>query len=172
MTTPTAGPVAGPAPERVGDSIALLAFFVAALAASVPVLYLLAASGLVWPAPGTCLSRTKPVLTFGSVTLSGTTAAITVVDVSLAVHPSCYRFNLQANGVSGSAQNLGASGIAVSIAVANVTYVVTYVDLGGDGTVNGGDGFSVRDMRAGTQYTFHLLWSDGSQVSSRSWMTP
>jgi len=43
MTTPTAGPVLGLAPEHVGEWLPLLAFFGSALAVSIPVLYPLAA---------------------------------------------------------------------------------------------------------------------------------
>jgi len=104
--------------------------------------------------------------------LNGSTASFWIADVSQALDRSCYRFNLQANGVFGSAQNLGAFGTATAIVVGDVTYTVTYDDIGGDETVNAGDWFAVRNLRASTEYAFYLLWSDGSQVQVRSWGTP
>jgi len=114
----------------------------------------------------------KPVITFGAVTLTGTTATFSVADVSQAVSPSSYRFNLQANTTFGTARALGTSGTGVAVTVGGVTHTVTYTDIGGDATVNAGDQFSVAGLLPATYYKFMLLWSDGSQIQERSWSTP
>lgn len=53
---------------------------------------------------------------------------------------------------------------------AGTTYTVTYGDIGGEGSVTGGDRFQATKttpagaLTAGTVYHVFLLWSDGTQI--------
>lgn len=69
----------------------------------------------------------------------------------------------------------------VVLAVASEFYRVNWTDVGGEGTLNGGDSVTITQTSAtGTSYlplpaaasfVFYLLWSDGSQIMSVSFQT-
>jgi len=135
------------------------------------VLYVMV-SGLITPVGGN-----KPVLTFGAATLSSGNATIAVAGSSQSVSPSNYKVNLAVAGSTGTAIAMPTtSGGSVNIVVSGTTYRVYWTDIGGEGTINGGDQFRVTGnnlpLTAARAYVLHLLWSDGSAIQSMSWQTP
>jgi len=152
--------------EAVSPVIATI-LMVAITVVLAAVLYVMV-SGLL--GPGT---TTKPVITFGAVTLGSGTATFAIADTSQAVSYSNYKVNLKVNTTFGSAKALAASGTQTAMGtILGDAYTVTYQDVGGDNTVNAGDQFTVGGLQSQTTYQFLLLWSDGSQIQEKSWQTP
>jgi len=132
------------------------------------VLYVMVSGLLVGP------GASKPVLTFGTPTTSSGSTTVTIASVSQSVGRDNYRVNLRVNTTTGSAVALAAAGAASSLSVGGTTYTITWTDIGGEATVNGGDSFVVTrsgGLPATSAFTFFLLWSDGSQIQSSSWTT-
>jgi flagellin-like protein len=149
----------------------LMVAFTVVLAA---VLYVMV-SGLI-TGPGT----SKPTVAFGTVgPVTGSTfknESLQVASASQAVAPSNYKVNLQAPAGTGSALAMPlTNGGSVVVTVGSSFYKITWTDIGGDLTLNGGDLFVVSQATssAGTtpttmtsgSYTFYLLWSDGSEIT-------
>lgn len=134
------------------------------------VLYVMVSGLLVGP------GASKPVLTFSQATLSGGNATLSIASVSQSVAPSNYRVNLIVDGTAGGATAMPtANGGTVTVTVSTIAYTIQWTDIGGENTVNGGDSFRVSrptGLAAATDYTFVLLWSDGSQIQSSAWSTP
>jgi len=137
------------------------------------VLYVMV-SGLI-AGPGT----SKPTVAFGTPSLgTGTpkTEIVPVASASQAVSQNNYKVNLALNGTAGSAVAVAAAGsesVAITGAHATYTFKVIWTDIGGEGTLNGGDSFTIKAYSGTTQvnlvtgsYTFYLLWSDGSSITS------
>ncbi len=138
------------------------------------VVYIMATGLLSGPA-----ASQKPLITFSPLqafTSGNYNASFTVAGASQAFSPSYFRFNLLVNGVSGNATALGASGIAASVTIGGTTYLVTWIDTGGERTINGGDTFRATgqsiSLPGTTHFTFYLLWTDGSAVQQEAWITP
>ena len=138
------------------------------------VLYVMV-SGLITPVGGN-----KPLVTFNAVTQSSGNATVSVAGASQSVSPSNYKVNLQVAGVTGSALAMPALGTGVNnyvtVAVGATNYRIYWTDIGGEKTVNSGDNFRVTGanipLPAASQFTFYLLWSDGSSIQSTTWSTP
>jgi len=138
------------------------------------VLYVMV-SGLITPVGGN-----KPLVTFNAVTQSSGNATVSVAGASQSVSPSNYKVNLQVAGVTGSALAMPALGTGVNnyvtVTVGATNYRIYWTDIGGEKTVNSGDNFRVTGanipLPAASQFTFYLLWSDGSSIQSTTWSTP
>ncbi|HLE55026.1 MAG TPA: zinc ribbon domain-containing protein [Thermoplasmata archaeon] len=127
-------------------------------------------------------TSTRPVVAFGSPVPSGSGETCIIASASQAVGPGNYRVNLEANGSVGSATAMPTIGGGfVVLTTGTGFYRVNWTDIGGEGTLNGGDAFSVTHtdstgttflaMPGSTFFTFYLLWSDGAQIASISWTT-
>lgn len=152
--------------EAVSPVIATI-LMVAITVVLAAVLYVMVSGLLVGP------GATKPVITFGSFSQSGTSVTFSVAETSQAVSYSNYKVNLKVNTTFGSAKALAASGTLTALGtILGDAYTVTYQDVGGDNTVNAGDQFTVGGLQSSSQYQFLLLWSDGSQIQEKSWNNP
>ena len=133
------------------------------------VLYVMVSGLLTGPGPS------KPFVTFSSVTKSNAaTWTFTVASASPAVAPSNYKVNFAIGGTAGTAQNMGASGTNVTSMATTPNVGVKWTDIGGEGTVNAGDVFTITFVwgsqpTSGTAMTFYLLYSDGSQIQTQAW---
>ncbi len=180
-TLPAAAPYPSPYPYYVPppkrNNVALIIVVVVILVIAVPtvlaaVLYVMV-SGLIG-GPTT----SKPVLSFTTAMPVTNGYQLTLASASQALAPANYKVNLQINTTTGSAVAMPTtSGGSVSITVAGYTgtFSVTWTDIGGERTLNGGDSFTVTrtgGLPAASSYTFYLLWSDGSQIANVSWQTP
>lgn len=118
-------------------------------------------------------STQKPFVTFGTVTkVNAVTWTFAVASASPAVAPSNYKVNFAIAGATGSALNMGANGVNVTVTGLTPAPGVKWVDIGGEGTVNGGDTFTIAFASApasGASLTFYLLYSDGTQIQTASW---
>jgi len=135
------------------------------------VLYVMV-SGLLTP-----VGSNKPVLTFAQPSLSSGNATVSIASTSQAVAASNYKLNLQVGTGTGAAAAMPTtSGSYASVVVGSTTYRVYWTDIGGEGTVNGGDTLRVTGnnvaLTTGSSYTLFLLWSDGSQIQTAAWLTP
>lgn len=138
------------------------------------VVYIMATGLLSGPA-----ASQKPLITFSPLqpfTSGNYNATFTVAGASQSFSLSYYRFNLQVNGVAGNATALAANGVAATITIGGTTYLITWIDTGGERTINGGDTFRVTgqgiSLPGTTSFTFYLLWTDGSAVQKETWTTP
>ena len=136
------------------------------------VLYVMV-SGLITPVGGN-----KPLVTFSAVDQNLGNATIGVAGASQSVSPSNYKVNLMVNTTTGTAIAMPALGSGANNYVtvtAGGTYRIYWTDVGGEKTVNPGDSFRVTGVNtkltSGTQFTFYLLWSDGSSIQSTVWTT-
>ena len=133
------------------------------------VLYVMV-SGLI-SVPGT----QKPFVTFSSITkVDAVTWTFSVASASPAVASSNYKINFGIGTATGGATSMGTSGANVSVTTGSTpaTVGVKWIDLGGEGTVNSGDVFTIAFPSAptiGTALSFYLLYTDGSQIQSLSW---
>jgi len=103
------------------------------------------------------------------------TWTFSVASAQPSVSQSNYKVNFGIGTNTGTVANMGASNANVTITVAGATPAsvgVKWTDLGGTGTVKGGDIITIAFPSApatSTALTFYLLYSDGSQVQSQSW---
>jgi len=117
----------------------------------------------------------RPVVTLVRSSGTATGSTILVAGAQPTVSPGQFRVNLAAGDAFGIASSLpAASDVTVSISVTGYSqpFTVRWVDIGGDGTVNGGDQFVVgfpSALPSGTSMTFFLLWYDGSAVATLQW---
>ena len=118
-------------------------------------------------------STQKPFVTFGSVTkVNSLTWTFAVASASPAVNPSNYKLNFKVDATTGTAVNMGANLANVSVTGVSPVPGVKWTDLGGEGTLNGGDLFTITFASAptsGVSLTFYLLYSDGTQIQSAAW---
>ena len=134
------------------------------------VLYVMV-SGLITPVGGN-----KPVVAFSSVTkVNAWSWTFTVASATPAVASSNYKLNFGIGTFTGAAVNMGANGANTTVTVTGATpstVGVKWTDLGGTGTIKGGDIFTIAFPSApasGTSLTFYLLYSDGSQIQFQAW---
>jgi hypothetical protein len=138
---------------------------------------------LIWSIDGRVVDSTnwttptdKPVVTFASPTYSSGNVTVAVASTSQAVTPPNYRVNLQVGTNTGAAVAAPATGGAfVSVIISGTTYRVYWTDIGGELTVNAGDTFRIAgdgEALGSGSYTFYLLWSDGSQIQTVSFVIP
>src|SRR5437016_12453912 len=134
------------------------------------VLYVMV-SGLITPVGGN-----KPLVTFSSVTkVNAVTWTFSIASAQPTVAQSNYKVNFGIGTNTGTVQNMGTNGANVTVTVAGATPAsvgVKWTDLGGTGTVKGGDIITIAFPSApapGTSLTFYLLYSDGSQIQFKSW---
>lgn len=107
----------------------------------------------------------KPQVTFGTAApiTNGFTAAVAGVSQSKAA--ANYRVSLSVNGTSaGNAANL-----AASMTIGG--YAISWGDLGGEGSLTGGDTFRITKtpFPALSEFVLTILWSDGSAVGSSTY---
>jgi len=120
-------------------------------------------------------STQKPFVTFGSTTkVKALTWTFSIASASPAVAPSNYKINFGIGTASGAALPMGTSGTNTSVTTGGTpaSVGITWTDLGGEGTVNAGDRFTIGFSTlptSGATLTFYLLYSDGSQVQSVAW---
>src|SRR5438034_980616 len=126
------------------------------------VLYVMV-SGLITPVGGN-----KPLVTFSAVTkVNPVTWTFSVASAQPSVSQSNYKVNFGIGTNTGTVANMGASNANVTITVAGATPAsvgVKWTDLGGTGTVKGGDIITIAFPSApatSTALTFYLLYSDG-----------
>ena|SRR5216117_2330618 len=134
------------------------------------VLYVMV-SGLITPVGGN-----KPLVTFSAVTkVNAVTWTFSIASAQPTVAQSNYKVNFGIGTNTGTVQNMGTNGANVTVTVAGATPAsvgVKWTDLGGTGTVKGGDIITIAFPSApatSTALTFYLLYSDGSQVQSKAW---
>jgi len=134
------------------------------------VLYVMV-SGLITPVGGN-----KPLVTFSSVSkVNAVTWTFSVASAQPSVAQSNYKVNFGIGTNTGAVANMGANNANVSVAVAGATPAsvgVKWTDIGGTGTVKGGDLITIAFPSApatSTTLTFYLLYSDGSQVQTQIW---
>jgi len=117
-------------------------------------------------------TTTKPVVTFGSLSVTSASAQFQVAGATPIVAITSYKFNLQVNGTTATTAVSLAAG-SNSIQVGAITYTVTYTDISGNGNLKPGDIIKVTPPtgRALTgNYLFILLWaSDGSSIQTQAW---
>ncbi len=128
-------------------------------------------------------STSKPTVAFATPAPSGIGEQISVASASIATGPANYKVNFAVAGSAGTAGAMPTTGGGfVVLTVGAAFYRVNWTDIGGERTVNGGDSFVVThvtssagtsylSMPAATQFTFYLLWSDGSQITSANFQT-
>src|SRR5947199_9666791 len=122
------------------------------------VLYVMV-SGLIRPGGGN-----KPLVTFSSVTkVSAVTSTFSIASAQPTVAQSNYKTNFGIGTNTGTVQNMGTNGANVTVTVAGATPAsvgVKWTDLGGTGTVKGGDIITIAFPSApatSTALTFYLL---------------
>jgi len=108
---------------------------------------------------------TKPTITYSTPTAIANGFEFQVAGVSQTKSAANYRVALSVNGTS--------AGTAVTLA-ATVTiggYTITWMDLGGEGDLTGGDTFRVMKtpFPPQTDFVMTLLWSDGSSCGARDY---
>jgi hypothetical protein len=115
-------------------------------------------------------------VTFSGVTkVNAVTWTFTVASAQPAVAVSNYKVNFGIGTNTGTAVNMGTSGVNTTVAVPGqipASVGVKWTDLGGTGQVKGGDILTIAFPSApasATSLTFYLIYSDGSQVQSQQW---
>lgn len=162
-----------PPPRK--DNTILIIVIVVVLVIAIPtilagVLYIMV-SGLIGqqPTPGV----SKPVVTFGPTSkLNNLSWSVIVAAAAPPRSSANYRLNVEVGTNYGTAVAIGSSGQNVTIPGLSPTPGVRWTDVGGDGAVNGGDGFTIAfdaPPAGGTALAFYLIWSDGSVISSVTW---
>jgi len=168
-----------PPPKR--NNVVWIVVLVVILVITVPtvlaaLLYVMVSGLIGSPSPA------KPVLTFATPSPAGIGERIPVASTSQAVGPANYRVNLAAGSPIGTAVAMPTTGGGfVVLTVGSAFYRVNWTDVGGEQMVNGGDTFVITHVTSGagttyltlpaaTQFTFYLLWSDGSQITSVVWV--
>ena len=118
-------------------------------------------------------SASRPVLTFGGVSLSSGNATFAVASVSSSVPYSNYKVTLQVGATTGSPIAVAAETTYATLTVGTTDYRVYWTDLANEGNLNDGDSFRVTGdgVALGTaSYTFYLLWSaDNGQIQTKTW---
>lgn len=153
--------------------IAVVVVVVLVLSVALPAILYLMVSGLV---RGPVTSR--PVVTLIVTNSTSGSADLLVAGAQPASSAANYRVNLAVSGTYGTAISLPASaGASVPIYINGYSqpFTVRWMNVGGSGSVVGGDHFLVTystTLLSGTLMTFVLLWYDGSTVSAVAWSTP
>ncbi len=120
----------------------------------------------------------RPKVTFGAATgiTNGYTfqVAENVVAATGQANPSNYKVNHQVNSTTGTAVPLAPSMTVVVPAPVSGTYTITWIDPGGERTLNGGDRFEITrtgGLPSASSFTFYLLWSDGTVIQTQAYTT-
>ena len=119
----------------------------------------------------------SPTVTFGGPILVGGNATLPIQRVSVAYDPAYYWLNLAVGTGAGVPTEMPAvSGPPGSREFVNgVQYNLPWIDRDGSGTLSSGDWILVNGdevaLPAASSFTFFLLWTDGSPVSTVSWTT-
>lgn len=117
------------------------------------------------------VTETRPVVVFASPTASLDSFEFDVAGASVAVSISMYRIDLVVNGSASNSPTLSQS---MTLTVGASTYIVTYTDIAGEGSLTAGDHFRVArsgGLPPNTAFVFRLLWSDGSQIATLTYNT-
>ncbi len=135
------------------------------------VLYVMV-SGLI----GGTTTSSKPAVTL-TISKTSTGADILVAGIQPTAAPSNFKVNLENVGTTtfGTAVNMPTlTNTNVTVTVAGTSFYVTWQNPGGSGQVSQGDHFIVKWTGTGTYatsttYSFLLIWSDGSTLTSINW---
>ncbi len=137
------------------------------------VLYVMV-SGLI----GGTTTTSKPAVTL-TVSKTASGADVLVAGIQPTANPSNFKVNIEnvGNTTFGTAVNAPLTNNAASnpITVGTNTLTVTWQNPGGSGTVSQGDHFIVKFTNGmpttGLTFSFLLIWSDGSTLTSINWQT-
>ena len=164
----------GALPRRKDNTTLIVVLVVVALVvlpvAASAILYIMV-SGLIDVPP----QNPVPVITLTLTNESATGAAILVTGAQPPPTPGNLRVNLEIGTTFGVAASLPSmTGVPVSVSVPGYpsSFTVTWLDVGGDGVVNGGDQFVLSYSTAlstGTAVSFLLIWNDGRTLSTIGW---
>ncbi len=137
------------------------------------VLYLMA-SGLLGSEP-----NILPTVAFTSVEgypAGSYNSTFAIADASRAEAIAKYKFTLQVGAVLGPVTLFATSSTAADVTVNGTAYRVIWLDSDGGGSLTQGDEIKVTgrgvSLPAATSLDFHLIWSDGSQITHEAWTTP
>lgn len=121
--------------------------------------------------PETGPGPTKPVVAFGTPTPIQDGFYFDVAAATSTFSASNFRVNLVANSSAGTAVTLAGS---MSFTIGGNSYAITWTDIGGEGSLTGGDRFRVTHvggLPTFTTFVFDLLWSDASLIASLNYTT-
>ncbi len=134
------------------------------------VLYVMV-SGLI----GGTTTSSKPAVTL-TVSKTSTGADILVAGIQPTAAPSNFKVNIEnvTTTVFGTAAAMPtSSGGSATVNLAGGSFSITWQNPGGSGTVSQGDHFVISHVTgsytSGTTYSFLLIWSDGSTLTSINW---
>ena len=123
----------------------------------------------------TAVGPAKPLVFFTPVQLDHGNATITIGGTSVVLPASQYRLALLVDDSVGAPRVLTVVGMAMRVPGASGTYMITWTDVSGAGTLAGGDSFLVTGghaaLPAGHSYRLTLLWTDGSAIAAATWST-
>jgi hypothetical protein len=126
----------------------------------------------------------QPLVTFGVPAPNGIGEQISVASASQGYGPANYKVDLVVGSVMGVPDAMPTTGGSfVVLTVGASFYRVNWTDIGGEQILSGGDNFVVTQVTSGagdsyltlpaaTQFTFYLLWSDGSAIAIANFQTP
>ena len=123
------------------------------------------------------LLKPAPTVMLGMPDLSSGNATIPVLSVSIEYDPTFFWLNLARGSSVGVPTTLPqVSGLPGSREIIDgIQFNIPWVDMDGSGTLTGGDRFLVTGdgirLPPSTEFTFYLLWTDDSPVSTASWTT-
>ena len=128
------------------------------------VLYVMVSGLLTGPGPS------KPIVAFGALTRTGTTSEqFQIASASPQVGPSNFKVNV---GIGPTLVGAVAFPATSGSAATDGNTTITWLDVGGEKTVNQGDIITVTwasSVPSGMTITFYLLYSDGSTIQTQAW---
>lgn len=117
----------------------------------------------------------RPIVTFSQSIGITNGFEFEVAGVSQTRPAANFRVGFSVNGTSaGAAQTLAAM-LTFTGDMYGSTYAITWTDIGGEGDLSRGDVFRITrsgGLLPSTEYQVFLLWIDGSQLQSASYLTP
>ncbi len=135
------------------------------------VLYVMV-SGLI----GGTTTSSKPAVTL-TISKTSTGADVLVAGIQPTAAPSNFKVNLEDVTTAAFGSPVPApltTGTNVTVTVESTTFHITWQNPGGSGTISQGDHFVIAHYgtgayATGTTYSFLLIWSDGSTLTSINW---
>lgn len=114
----------------------------------------------------------SPLLTLSTPTAVTNGFQYAIAGASQSKSIANYKVNFLVGTTAGTTVTLAAS---MTFTIGGNTYTVTYTDVGGEGSLTGGDIFTVTKtapagpLTVGTTYHVLILWSDSSQIADASY---